>query len=791
MRVSLSWLQQICNVKLAPEELAECLTRLGLEVGAVIPVPGPSERIVVARLAEVTPLPKTNLKKVIVDAGPAGCFNVISAAPNVVPGGIGVLALPGACLPDGRVIEPRKYRGETSEAMLCSMAELGLGDVSDCLLELSADAIPGSHLAELYGLPDICLEIDLTPNRGDCLSLIGIARELHAATGAELSLPPSPSVDPSSPRALKVVVHDPVACPRYLGRVIEGLDLGGCRSPLWLTERLRRAGLRASHPVVDVLNYVMLELGQPMHAFDMGALFGGGIEVRYARPGERLELLTGQVVSLQPDMLVIADQHGPVALAGILGGRVCGVRPSTESVFLESAFFSPGPIRGRARRLGLTTDAAQRYERGVDPDLAARALERASALILEIAGGRAGPVVAAVSPENLSKPREINFTTSEITRLTGLKVTAETSREILERLGFQVRQEGGEMKVTPPSARFDIDATADLVEEVARVYGYEHIPAVAPRRGLGVLRGEDDRRKRRQRFSALLRDRGFHEAVNMSFSEPERETALAGDGEMFVKLANPLSERESVLRRNLWGGLIGALAYNVARQVSRVRLFESGIVFAPDGTESHRFAGIACGRAEPESWWSQSRLVDFFDVKGLVEALLRQAGIEAPVWEASKHSALASGRCARVIHGAVTVAELGVISAQLAAAWSLPAETVLFEIDLDALPPEKPVEVHPVPRFPGVRRDLSLLLPRAISAAEMLKALRRYAGSRLADARVFDTYTGPGVPSEARSLGVSLIFQDFSRTLTDAEVDAAVSTILTGLGETMGVEIRG
>lgn len=788
MRVSLAWLRTLCDAGCDAAVLADRLTRQGLEVAAVCPVPAPSERIVAARLAEIAPLPRSNLKRIRVEAGAAGGYVVVSAAPNVAAGMCGALALPGASLPDGRVIGAREYAGERSEAMLCSPAEIGLGEVSDRLLELPAATEPGLPVATVYGLPDACLEIELTPNRGDCLSMLGIAREVHAGTGAALTPPPLAPVAAVHAERLEVTVADAQACPRYLGRVITQVD-PRARTPLWLAERLRRAGLRAGHPVVDVLNYVMLELGQPLHAFDREVL-QGGITVRRARGGERLELLGGTTVALDPDMLVIADAARPVALAGVLGGAASAVQAHTRSVFLESAFFAPEAVRGRARRLGLSTEAAHRFERGVDPELAHAALERASALIGEIAGGSPGEITAAEAPESLPRRADLAFRPALVARLAGLVMEPAEARDILRRLGFatEADAEGG-LLVRAPSARFDIEGEADLVEEVARIAGYERIAEVAPNRRMTPSRAAAAQGPVR-RMRAVLTTHGYHEAVTMSFAAPERDAALAPRGRHAPALRNPLSAPESVLRTTLWTGLLEALAHNVARQEARVRLFETGTVFAADGTERSHVAGVACGASAPEQWGIAARALDFYDAKGEVEMLLAAAGAVGALFEGSQRAALAAGRRGRARIGAGPCAEFGVLAPRLAAQWDLPAATILFEIDLSALPPRAPVRAEPVPRFPAVRRDLALVVPDVTSAAELLAGVHRHGSARLAEVRIFDTYAGSGIPPGARGIALGLIFRDFSRTLTDAEVDAAVSAIVAGLGEEMGAYVR-
>jgi len=791
MRVSLDWLRSLCDSGLDAAAISRHLVNQGLEVSAVWQIPAPCEKIVTARVTRIRQMPRTNLQCLTVDAGSAGQFKVVSGAPHLREGMVGVLALPGATLPDGRVIEAREYQGEPSEAMLCAAAEIGLGETSDRLLVFADDTPEGETVARLYGLPDTCLEIDLTPNRGDCLSMLGIARELHAGTEASLTPPRMEPVEAVQRHELAVSLTVPEACPRYSGRVITDIDPCAV-TPLWMSERLRRAGQRPTYPVVDVLNYVMLELGQPLHAFDMGKLHGG-LTVRMARPGDTLTLIgASQPIDLAPDMLVIADKRGPVALAGVMGGEDSAVSSETREVFLESAFFAPAAIRGRARRLGLVTEAAHRYERGVDSELAPVALERATMLITSICGGRPGPLVVRQEAEYLPLHEAIELRTSTVRRLTGLDLGTEAVGAILERLGFHVRITGDfSLAVTAPSARFDIEGEADLVEEVARIAGFDSIPAVAPLRHLCPMH-HDAASSLCNRLRRVIAARGYDEAVTMSFAEAERDAALAPASTRALWLHNPLSAREGILRRSLWTGLIEALAHNLARQAERVRLFEMGAVFSDGAEQTEYLAGVACGPLLPEQWGASARTVDFFDIKGDVHELLISAGVPSTAIEyiPSEREALASGRRACVRVEDRIVADLGVLAPRLVKEWDLPTEVLVFEINLDALPDPRQLQAGPVARFPGVRRDLALVAGKSISAAELEASVRKHGGSRLREVRIFDVYSGEGIPEDSRSIGLGLIFQDFSRTLTDAEVDAAVSAIVAGLGEEKGAYVR-
>ncbi|MDN5865599.1 MAG: phenylalanine--tRNA ligase subunit beta [Gammaproteobacteria bacterium] len=787
MKVSVSWLKELCPVEWEPAALAERLTNQGLETGTPEPIASPAEEVVAAHFVEVTPIPRTNYHRILADVGTGARLTVVTASPAVKSGMTGALALAGATLPDGRVIEAHVYAGVTSEAMLCSAAELGLGEVSDKLLDLPTDIPPGTPLAQVYGLPDCALEIDVTANRGDCFSMLGIARELHASSGVPLALPPADPVPPGHEEREAVTVEDGAACPRYLGRVVTGID-PAARTPLWLAERLRRAGQRCTHPVVDVLNYVMLESGQPLHAFDRDRL-EGGIRVRPAREGEALLLLNGNTARLTPNLLVIADATGPVALAGVMGGAHSAVSSRTRDIFIESAFFTPGTVRGRARRLGLFSEASLRYERGVDPWLPAPALERATRLICDITGGTPGPIGTTEAPERLPERATISLHAGSVARLLGLDIPTGEVEAIFQRLGLAPQGDADTLRVTPPGARFDLENAADLVEEIARIVGYDRIPCAAPNRGLSAPRALR-RGDVSERLAALLTARGYDEALTLSLVDPARDGALAPAGSRAWQLDYPLSERESVLRRSLWPGLLDSLAYNAARQAERVRLFEIGKVFDAVGGERLRLGAVLCGTAAPEQWGERRREVDFYDLKGDVEALLAAAGAKDIAFAPSSRAGLAPGRAANALVAGECRAEFGVVAPELAAQWDLPRATLMLELDVAGLSQPAVVQAQPPPRFPAVRRDLSLIVPLAVSAAALQATVRRHAGKRLTASRIFDVYTGRGIPEGTRSITMGLIFRDLSRTLTDAEVDAAVSAVISGLTEEVGVHVR-
>ncbi len=805
MRLSEAWLREWVDPDLDREALCELLTVAGLEVEAVEPVAPPFEGVLVARVLEVAPHPDADrLRLCRVETGGGDPLPVVCGAPNVRPGLLAPLARVGARLPGGARIRRARLRGVVSEGMLCSAEELGLTGIGEegGLLELPPEAPVGEDLRAWLGLEDVSIELSLTPNRGDCLSVRGVAREVAALTGAALGGPRLAPVATACGETRPVAVEDPKACPRYLGRVVRGLD-PRARTPLWLQERLRRSGLRPIHPVVDVTNYVMLELGQPMHAFDLACLHGG-VTVRRARGGERLRLLDGREVTLAGGELLIADGSGPVALAGIMGCEGSAVAEGTREVLLEAAFFSPTALAGRARALGLHTDSSHRFERGVDPELPPLAMERATALLLEIAGGEAGPVVERLSREHLPARRSILFRPARAEALLGTALDREALAAGLGRLGLAVdRSDAEAWRVIPPSHRFDLALEEDLVEEAARLHGYQRLPSELPRIPL-ALPTRPEERVDPERVRALLVERGYHEAVTYSFVDPGLLARL-DPGRRPLRLANPIAADLAVMRTTLWAGLLQALVRNRKRQQERVRLFELGRRYLPappgegssgDGhpvEEEAVVAGLAWGPALPEQWGAGGRPADLFDLKGDVEALLALSG-RPGAWRfvPRKHPALHPGRSAALLapEGG-TAGWLGELHPRLVEELELGAAPQLFELRLSDLEPVALPRFRPLSRFPAVRRDLAVVVPEEVPAAELLEAVREAAGEVLQEVVLFDLYRGRGVESGKKSVAMGLTLQDFSRTLTDREVDAVVGRVVALLQQRFQAGLRG
>ena len=790
MKVSIEWLREWVDAGWDPATLAARLTMAGLEVEGVEPACPPFSGVVVAEVTACERHPDADKLTVCsVDDGSGAPLAVVCGAPNVRPGMRSAFARVGAELPGGLRIKRAKLRGVESNGMLCSARELGLGEGHAGIIDLPGEFEPGADLRVALALDDQVLEVNVTPNRGDALSILGIAREVAALAAVRFQPLPSEPATASIKERFEVRLEAPSACPRFAGRVLRGLD-PAARTPLWMCERLRRAGLRPISPTVDVTNYVMLELGQPMHAYDLRQL-SGHIEVRWARAGEQLRLLDGRDAALAEDVLVIADAAGPVGIAGVMGGERSGIAADTTDVFLEVAFFAPEAIAGRARRLGMQTDASQRFERGVDPTLQERALERATRLMLEICGGQAGPaVVTQVEPELPRRP-SVQLEFARISRLLGVEIPRVEVEAMLRRLGMQVAGAGETMGVIPPSHRFDVTLPQDVIEEIARLYGYDRIPeadAPVPQ----VPRPSTERRVSRERLALLLADRGYQQAVTYSFVAPEMQRLLEPDGEVLA-LANPISAELAVMRRSLWPGLLQALQENVRRQQDRVRLFEIGTRFiVSEGRleERQSLAGIAWGRAAAEQWGVPARDTDFFDVKGDVEALLAVTGTRGLRFEADALPCLHPGRSARVGDGATTLGWLGELHPDLCRKLDLRQAPFLFEMDVaSSFCAQLPV-FEEFSRYPHIRRDLAIVVPEAVGFDAIRKEVAVAAAGTLRELRLFDVYRGPGIEAGAKSVALGLILQERSRTLTDQDGDAVVAAVIARLRSELGADIR-
>ena len=782
MRFSERWLREWVSPPLDTARLAARLTAAGLEVDSLTPVGERFSGVVVGHVLEVAQHPAADRLHVCrVDAGGAEPLVIVCGAANVAVGMKAPTALVGARLPGGMEIRRAKLRGVESFGMLCSARELGLAETSEGLLPLPGDAPVGLDVVTYLGLDDVAIEVDLTPNRSDCLCVAGVAREVGVLTRQPVQSVTVEPVAPVIPDTFPVELEAPADCPRYVGRVVRNVD-PAAQTPLWLRERLRRSGLRSISPVVDVTNYVLLELGQPMHAFDLDRL-SGAIRVRRARAGESLTLLDGNPLSLDEDCLLIADDRGPIALAGVMGGLDSGVTAESRHIFFESAFFSPSVIAGRARRFGLATDASHRYERGVDFELQRRAIERATGLLVQIAGGECGPVIDRVSPEHLPTRAPITLRAARLSKILGIAVPDEAVADVLSRLGCRVEAQPGGWRVTPPSFRFDLAIEVDLIEEVARVTGYEHVPSTAPVAHLN-LRPVPETRVPLERLRGLLADRGYQEAITYSFVDPSLQAMLDPEEEV-VRLANPISADMAVMRTTLWPGLLKALGHNQNRQQARVWLFESGLRFRRRRGETLQepvLAGLASGSALPDQWGLSRRPVDFYDVKADVEALLASTGVAAEFrFEPTSHPALHPGQAAAIFRGAEEVGRLGALHPAHLRSLDIEGPVYLFELGLGPLQQGVLPRFAPLSRFPAIRRDLAVVVDEAVPAEAVRVAIGQAAGDMLNDLELFDVYRGEGIEGGRKSLALSLTLQAADRTLLDAEVDAVVRGVLEAL----------
>lgn len=791
MRFSEAWLREWVNPDITTEQLAEQLTMAGLEVDAVEPAAPAFSGVRVGHVLDVQPHPDAaKLRVCKVDVGEVEPLVIVCGAANVARDMRVPVVTIGGVLPGDFRIKRAKLRGVESFGMICSAAELGLAETSEGIMPLPQDAPVGADFRAYLDLDDTCIEVDLTPNRGDCLSIAGMAREVGVLNSAALTLPPIPPVPPANDATFAVMLEAPNACPRYVCRIIKGIDASAV-TPQWMRERLRRSGLRSLGPVVDVTNYVLLEFGQPMHGFDLGCV-QGEIRVRMGEPGERLKLLNGEEIELQDGALVIADAKTPLALAGIMGGESSAVTATTTDVLLESAFFSPTAIIGKARSYGLHTDSSHRFERGVDPELQVRAMERATALLLGIVGGAAGPVVEVVGEGFTTTRPAVRLRRQRLVRVLGVEVDDPTVEDILSRLGMRVEADSEGWLVVPPTARFDVACEEDLIEEVGRIYGYDRIPATAGSSGISITTVPESAFDL-GRAKQLLVARDYQEVITYSFIAPELASAMVPESEP-IRLANPLSADMAVMRPSLWSGLIETAKYNRARQQERIRIFESGLKFVSDGIEIKQenvICGLALGEALEEQWALPARAVDFFDLKADVEALLALAAVpEEFSFVAAEHPALHPGQSARIVRGEREAGWLGLIHPRLEKALDIGKKTYVFELGLSEMNQGRLPAFVPISRFPAIRRDLAVVVDRQVPFSRLQVCVEAAAPEIVRDIRLFDVYTGQNIESNRKSLALSLILQDYSRTLTDDDVTKATAAVLEALEKELDAKLR-
>ncbi|MFP1921374.1 phenylalanine--tRNA ligase subunit beta [Lonsdalea quercina] len=794
MKFSELWLREWVNPAISSEALSEQITMAGLEVDGVEPAAGAFNGVFVGEVVECEQHPNADKLRVTkVNVGGERLLDIVCGAPNCRKGLKVAVATIGAVLPGDFKIKAAKLRGEPSEGMLCSFSELGIADDHNGILELPADAPIGTDLREYLKLDDNIIEISVTPNRADCLSLQGVARDVAVLNGVAFNGPEITPVEPTIADTFPIGVDAPEACPRYLGRVVKGINVKAS-TPLWMREKLRRCGIRSIDPVVDVTNYVLLELGQPMHAFDLARL-DGNITVRTAQEGETLRLLDGNDAKLNAETLVIADSSKALAMAGIFGGEHSGVNEETQDVLLECAFFNPLAITGRARRYGLHTDASHRYERGVDPQLQSQAMERATRLLLDICGGEAGPVVDVTHDKNLPARATIALRREKLDRLIGHHIADDKVSDILERLGCQVTRIADGWQATAPSWRFDMEIEEDLVEEVARIYGYDNIPneaALAPLK----MTSHREANLSLKRVKTMLVDHGYQEAITYSFVDPKIQ-ALVHPGEEALILPSPISVDMSAMRLSLWTGLLGAVVYNQNRQQSRIRIFESGLRFVPDSDaeqgirQEMMLAGVITGSRYEEHWDLARQPVDFYDLKGDFEAVLALTGkLSAVEFRAEANPALHPGQSAAIYLDDQRIGFIGVIHPELERKLDLNGRTVVFEVLWDKISDRVVPEAADVSRFPANRRDIAVVVAENVPAGDILAECKKVGANQLVGVNLFDVYRGKGVEDGYKSLAISLVLQDTARTLAEEEIAATVAKCVAALKQRFQASLR-
>ncbi|SMY15314.1 phenylalanine--tRNA ligase subunit beta [Photobacterium aquimaris] len=793
MKFSESWLREWVNPAVNSEELAHQITMAGLEVDGIEAVAGEFTGVKVGQVVECAQHPDADKLRVTkVDVGAEELLDIVCGASNCRQGIKVAVATVGAVLPGDFKIKKAKLRGQPSHGMLCSFTELGIDVESDGIMELAEDAVLGTDFREFLGLDDVTIDVDLTANRADCLSIAGLAREVGVLNRAEVTEPQFDIVAPTAADTISIEVKAPVACPRYLGRIVRNVN-AQAETPLWMQEKLRRCGTRSIDPIVDITNYVLLEMGQPMHAFDL-AKIDGGIVVRMAEQGEKLTLLDGNEAELNDNTLVIADNKQALAIAGIFGGEFSGVNAETKDVLLECAFFAPDAIRGRARSYGLHTDSSHRFERGVDATLQMKAMERATALIVEICGGEVAPIIEAESEADLPKAATIELRRSKLDRLLGHVIASEEVVEILTRLGCDVETTDAGWKATAPAWRFDMAIEEDLVEEVGRIFGYNNIPNQSPVAALSMnLHKEANLPLKRVRD--LLVGRGFQEAITYSFVEPEQQKLIVPEIEPLI-LPFPISADMSAMRLSLWTGLLNTVVFNQKRQQPRVRLFEAGLRFVPEQSAENgmrqemMLAGVIAGNRSDEHWDIETNTVDFFDLKGDLEAVLELTAKDAYSFKAAKHPALHPGQSAAIVVDGKEIGFIGTVHPELERKFGLNGRTIVFEIEWAAINTRMLPEAVTISKFPANRRDIAVVVNEDIAAGDVVAACRENGGELLKAVNLFDVYTGKGVDDGQKSLAIALTLQSTERTLEEADIAAAVESIVNALAEKFDASLR-
>lgn len=791
MKLSEQWLREWANPAINTQQLANQLTMAGLEIESIAPVAGEFNDVIIGHITDIAQHPDADRLRVCqVNIGQAEPLNIVCGGANARTDLKVAVAIIGAKLPNGLVIKAAKLRGVPSQGMLCSTSELGLTETSDGIMELPADAPIGKDLREWLQLNDYSLDIHLTPNRGDCLSIRGTAREIAVLNQIALTEPNISTISATISDEFPIHIQATEACPRYCGRVIRNIN-ASAKTPLWMQERLRRSGLRSIHPVVDVTNYVLLELGQPLHAFDLAKL-DQNIVVRHATANEQITLLDDQTVTLTPDTLVIADQTQVQAIAGVMGGLASSVIENTQDIFLESAFFEPLAIAGRARRYGLNTDSAYRFERGVDPALPRQAIERATELLLTIVGGNVGPVIKKTSESHLPRTVKILLRKPRIAKILGITLADDVIENILQRLGMQLEKQGDAWQVTVPSYRFDLTIEEDLIEEIVRVYGYDNVPYSKPQTTLEFI-SQPEQQIPLQQIRNLLTTRGYSEAITYSFIAPKLHNSITPHQTPII-LLNPISADLSVMRSSLWSGLLNAVSYNQNRQQTRVRLFETGLRFiqTDNGIQQEAMlAGVIAGDLYPEQWNSTQKTADFFDIKADVENLLALTGQPNTFYfRPGEHTALQPGQTAEVFFQDKSIGFVGALHPTLVHDLNLLGPVYVFELLLANITTATLPKFQALSKFPAMRRDISFWIEAKVPAQDIIQQVKAVAGEWLIDVCLFDVYAEQGSASQQRSLAIGLLWQHPTRTLVEQEVDTLKETVVNQLKNTFSIQLR-
>lgn len=792
MKVSELWLHEWVKPAISRAELCERMTMAGLEIESVTPVAGPFSHVVIGHVLRVEKHPEADrLNLCEVDVGLDKPVSIVCGAKNVKPGIKIPAALEGAVLANDLKIKISTIRGVTSYGMLCSAKELGLAEESEGLLILPNDAPIGASVWDYLALADHIIDVSITPNRGDCLSIKGIAKEVAALTAATLADPVIEPVKPVINDVLSVTSYAPEACSHYAGRIIRNVK-ADATTPIWMQERIRRAGTRCISPVVDVMNYVMLELGQPMHAFDLNKIIGN-IQVRMAKPSEQIQLLDGQTVDLTPSTLIIADDQTPLAIAGVMGGFDSAVTLLTKDIFLESAYFNPQTIARTARHYHLGSESSYRYERGVDPQLQTRALERATELLLKIVGGDSGPVIEVCEEAHLPTQIVIELREARVEKILGMKIPSSEIQAILERLGFICKKIQAGWSVTVPSTRSDVSLEVDLIEEILRLHGTDRVPL---RHSISAMRMHPNPEDRvtLPLMRNTLRDLGYHEVITYTFVDNKLQDTL-NPGKQAKPLINPITSDMNVMRTNIWPGLVKTLTYNLNRQQNRVRIFETGLRFIRQGNDDLQervIGGLICGTALPEQWGNASRNVDFFDIKGDVETLLNLTLKKNQyTFKQSEHPALHPGQSADIYLHDQYIGVLGLLHPNVAKTVDLQTKVFVFEIALEHMEKALLPSYCEISKFPEIRRDIAIFLNRSVPAQAIQDTIIKIAGELLKEVNLFDVYQGSNVSEDRKSIALSLTLQHSSRTLVDEEVADLMERVIVALKETFAAELRG